>query len=813
MLRIWRGVGSGLLVLALAAAWLAVGAFGGMAQGRLSQVQTNDSAAFLPSSAESTRAAELSSGFTEAESLPVLVVLAPEGGGALDPQALAVVQPVVEDLPGVAIPGADPAAGDPATLGDVLTGEPVVVPSEDGEALLVPLSLDADATEQALADDESVVGGVVQAVRDTLADELGATADSAGEAGLNAWVTGPGGFVADLTNAFGGIDGVLLLVALGAVLVILVLVYRSPFLPLAVILTAVFALCAAALAVYHLADAGTLTLNGQAQGILSILVVGASVDYALLIVARYREELRHVERPAAAMRRALRRSLEPIAASAGTVVAGLLCLLLSDLASNRSLGPVGALGIASAFLAAFTLLPLLLLVAGPRSRALFWPRIPRPHAAAHVAGPEDAGPADAPEEPDAAGARAGAHVAAGSAPDPLPATGLWGRLARWVGRRDRVVWVVTSVVLLGCAAFVPTFQASGTSQADVFLTDVDSVAGEEVLAAHFPAGVVQPAVVVVDADEADAVVEAALGVEGVQAAAPYTGASATGAPGGAGGAGAGDGAAAGDGSGDGSGDGAQGAAEPAEPVVVDGRVRVDVTTEAAADTTEGVATVGRLRDAVHEVAPDALVGGAAAETLDAQDAGTRDLRVIVPVVLVVILLILMLLLRSVLAAVLLMLANVLSFAAALGVAAVVFDHVLDFPGADPAVPLYAFTFLVALGVDYSIFLMTRVREESARVGTRDGVLRGLAVTGGVITSAGVVLAMTFAALGVIPLLFLAQLAFIVAFGVLLDTLVVRSLLVPALVHDVGARTWWPSRLSRSPAGSDAPGAGEDGARA
>jgi RND superfamily putative drug exporter len=341
------------------------------------------------------------------------------------------------------------------------------------------------------------------------------------------------------------------------------------------------------------------------------------------------------------------------------------------------------------------------------------------------------------------------------------------------------VWVLTTVVLLGCAAFLPTFQASGTSQADVFLTDVDAVAGEEVLADHFPAGTVQPATVIVAQDQADAVVEAALDVDGVVSAAPYTGAT-TGAP---------------------TGSGGPGAEEPAEPVVVDGEVRVDVATEAAADTTEGVATVERLRDAVHEVAPDALVGGAAAETLDAQDAGTRDLRVIVPVVLVVILLILMVLLRSVVAAVLLMLANVLSFAAALGVAALVFEHVLDFPGADPAVPLYAFTFLVALGVDYSIFLMTRVREESVRLGTREGVLRGLAVTGGVITSAGVVLAVTFAALGVIPLLFLAQLAFIVAFGVLLDTLVVRSLLVPALVHDVGRRTWWPSALARQEEGA------------
>lgn len=772
-----RGIGRGLAVLAVAAGWLAVGSLGGMAQGQLSQVQTNDAAAFLPSSAESTRAAEASAAFTESEALPVLVVLEAEDGGALDPAAIAVVQPVVDGLADVPLRGADPAAGDPATLGDVLVGDPVVVPSEDGEALLVPLSLDADQADASLADDESVVGATVQAVRDTLADELGATADSSGEAGLRAWVTGPGGFVADLTNAFGGIDGVLLLVALGAVLVILVLVYRSPFLPLAVILTAVFALCAAALAVYHLADAGVLTLNGQAQGILSILVVGASVDYALLIVARYREELRAVASPAAAMRRALRRSLEPITASAGTVVAGLLCLLLSDLASNRSLGPVGALGIAAAYLAAFTLLPLLLLIAGRRSRALFWPRVPRvAEPGAHAVGPAH----DEPAAVGTAGAAPahdhhGAHAPAGH---PAPAEGLWGRLARGVGRRDRVVWVLTTVVLLGCAAFLPTFQASGTSQADVFLTDVDAVAGEEVLADHFPAGTVQPATVIVSQDDADAVVEAALTVDGVVSAAPYTGAT-TGAPAGSGG---------------------PGADEPAEPVVVDGDVRVDVTTEAGADTTEGVATVERLRAAVHEVAPDALVGGAAAETLDAQDAGTRDLRVIVPVVLVVILLILMVLLRSVVAAGLLMLANVLSFAAALGVAALVFEHVLDFPGADPAVPLYAFTFLVALGVDYSIFLMTRVREESARLGTREGVLRGLAVTGGVITSAGVVLAVTFAALGVIPLLFLAQLAFIVAFGVLLDTLVVRSLLVPALVHDVGRRTWWPSRLARQEEG-------------
>ncbi|MFB9954101.1 MMPL family transporter [Cellulomonas denverensis] len=726
MLR--NGVLRGLAILVLVAGWLAVGAFGGMSQGQLSQVQTNDSAAFLPSSAESTRAAQEAEGFTEGEALPVLVVVtADDADAALPADAIGTVTAAAEQWPALALPGADPAEGDPATLGDVLTADPVVVPSEDGEALLIPLSLDAEQADLILANDEDVTGTVVEVLRDALAEDLDGT-------GLQSWVTGPGGYVADLVNAFGGIDGVLLLVALGAVLVILVLVYRSPFLPFLVIINAVFALCAAALVVYHLADAGVLTLNGQAQGILSILVVGASVDYALLIVARYREELRLIESPAAAMRTALRASLEPISASAGTVIAGLLCLLLSDLASNRSLGPVGAIGIVAAYLASFTLLPLMLLLLGKRSRGLFWPRRPVVDS-----------------DPE--------HTRAG----------VWQKLVGWVGRRDRRVWIGTTVVLLIAAAFLPTFQAQGTSQADVFRTQVDSVDGEQVLAEHFPAGVVQPATVFVDQADAQTAIDTAQDVDGVLSATVYTGGSSVGAATGQ---------------------------EAQEPVVVDGRVRIDVVTEAGADTTEGVDTVQRVRTALHDELPDVLVGGAAAETLDAQDAGTRDLQVIVPVVLVVILLILMLLLRSVLAAVLLMLANVLSFGAALGVAAVVFNHVLDYPGADPAVPLYAFVFLIALGVDYSIFLMTRVREESLRVGTREGVRRGLAVTGGVITSAGVVLAVTFAALGVIPLLFLAQLAFIVAFGVLVDTLVVRSLLVPALVHDIGDRVWWPSKIGR-----------------
>jgi len=553
---------------------------------------------------------------------------------------------------------------------------------------------------------------------------------------------------------------VLLLVALGAVFVILALVYRSPVLPFVVIFTAVLALCLAGLVVYQLAANDVLTLNGQSQGILSILVVGASVDYALLLVARYREELRGAVSPYTAMRRAVRASVEPIAASAGTVIVGLLCLLLSDLSSNRSLGPVAAIGIVAAFLSAMTLLPAMLLVGGQRARWVFWPRVP--HALGRHSDAAEAEGGVGGIDSDATSDDADdAHVE-------VAGHGVWSRVAGFVGRHDRVVWIATAAVLAAGAAFVPTLDANGTGDSEVFLTQVDSVDGEAALTNHFEGVSAQPAVVVAPQEDADVVVDAAEGTDGVNAATVVTDHPAT-APG-----------------------------QPAQgdPLVVDGRVRVDVTTEAPSDSQEAVETVADLRAAVHGVSPDAVVGGAAAERLDTQVAGQHDLRTIVPVVLAVILVILVLLLRSVLAAVLLMAANVLSFGFALGVAALVFNHVLDFPGADPAVPLYAFCFLVALGVDYSIFLMTRVREESLQVGTRRGVLRGLAVTGSVITSAGVVLAATFAALGVIPLLFLAQLAFIVAFGVLVDTLVVRSLLVPALVHDVGDRTWWPSRLGR-----------------
>ena len=713
-------------ILALVLVWLGIAGVGGSTMGRLSEVQENDAASFLPEGAESTRAAEAARAFRQDTTLPAIVVV--EGDGTLTPAQIARTQTFAEAVPGLEI-------GEGETIGDLLLAPTVAVPSQDGEAVLIAVSLDAQAAGEQVGE-ERVVNAVVAELRAAADEQLSGD-------GLEAWVTGPAGAIADLVEAFGGIDSLLLLVALVVVFVILVLVYRSPSLPFAVLFTALFGLSLAALAVYELAKADVVVLNGQSQGILFILVVGAATDYSLLIVARYREELRRVESPYTAMWRALVASLPPVAASAGTVVAGLLCLLLSDLSSNSSLGPVAAIGIVGAFLAAMTLLPALLLLTGRRSRLVFWPRVPRVELAA--------GP--------------GQDIRHDTLAELEARSGLWGRVAGLIGRHPRRVWTITAVALLASAAWLPTLRAEGTSESDIFLTDVESVAGEEVLAAHFDAGQVQPVTVIADEGSLADVTAALDAVPGVLSSAVVT-EQAAGPPG--------------------------APADPdAPPVVVDGKVQVSVVTEAGSETQEAVEAVRDIRDAVHQVADGAVVGGAAAERLDTQMTSVRDLTLIVPAVLLVILVVLIFLLRSIVAPVLIVLANLLSFGATLGIGALVFNHVLGFPGADPSVPLYSFVFLVALGIDYSIFLMTRVREETLVHGTREGVRRGLAVTGGVITSAGVVLAATFGALAVLPLLFLVQLAFLVALGVLIDTLVVRTLLVPGLVHDIGRASWWP----------------------
>ncbi|MGQ4479847.1 MMPL family transporter [Streptomyces sp. SAS_276] len=691
-----------LVPLVLLFVWLGAGATLGPYAGKLGEVATNDQAAFLPQSAESTKVLKAREAFDQSETLPAIVIWTAHGDQITKTQQTAATRAV----------GA--LAGEAGVVG---RPSPALL-SEDGQAMQSVVQLRSDLGEN-LPD---VLGTVREAVR--------------GVPAATAQIAGPAASQADLADAFGGIDGLLLAVALGAVLVILLLVYRSVLLPFLIILGAVFALGVACAVVYALADRGIVRVDGQIQGILSILVIGAATDYALLLTARFREELAVRENRTAAAVAAVRRSFGAITASAATVALGLLALLASDLTNNRALGPVGAIGIACAMLSALTFLPAVLALLG---RTAFWPSLPK-----------------------ASDASVEGH-------------GVWGRIGAAVDARPRRTWVVTALVLAVFAAFSPSLSAKGVPLDEIFVNDAPSVAAQKTLGQHFPGGSGNPAVIIADADRAAQVTTAARNTKGVASVGAV---SASGRPG------------------------------AGTPLVVAGRVRIDAVLEAAADSDAAKGTVARLRTNLHAVAgADALVGGYTAQQYDTQRTAARDRTVIVPIVLGIILLILMLLLRSLLVPLLLVATVGLNFLATLGVSALVFQHVLGFSGTDASVPLYGFVFLVALGVDYNIFLMSRVREESLVLGTRRGVLRGLTTTGGVITSAGVVLAATFAALMVIPLAFLVQIAFIVAFGVLLDTFVVRSLLVPALVIDIGPRAWWPSALARDTAGRGTAGRG------
>ncbi|MFE5796521.1 MMPL family transporter [Streptomyces sp. NPDC056503] len=684
-----------LVPLVLVVVWLGLGGAFGSYAGKLGEVSTNDQAAFLPQNAESTKVIAEQKAFNQQETLPAVVVwTALEGGDVSEAQQKAATAALRSLANTEGVDGAPSPA----------------FRSEDGKALqgVVPLSPD---------------------LGDRLGEVLEEVEDAAAEVpDTRAQLAGPAATQGDLGEAFAGIDGLLLGVALAAVLLILLLVYRSVLLPFLIIISAVFALGVAGAIVYVLADNDVVRVDGQVQGILSILVIGAATDYALLLTARFREEIAGGSDRSTAAWAATRGSFGAITASAATVALGLLALLLSDLTNNRALGPVGAIGVVCAVLTTLTFLPAVLALMG---KAAFWPA-----------------------KPKSADAEAGGH-------------GIWRRVAHWVDTRPRQLWIITTGFLLVGAAFFPALQSKGVPLDELFVNDAPSVAAQQTLGRHFPGGSGQPAVIITEAANRAAVREAAAATPGV-AEVQVT----TGTPGG-------------------------------EPLVVDGRVRMDATLADAPDSDAAKRTVRELRERVHAIDADTLVGGYTAQQYDTQRTAEHDKNLIIPVVLAIILVILILLLRSLLLPVLLVATVGLNYLATLGIAGLVFEHGFGFSGTDASVPLYGFVFLVALGVDYNIFLMSRVREETLRLGTRQGMLRGLIATGGVITSAGVVLAATFAALIVIPLAFLAQIAFIVAFGVLLDTIVVRSLLVPALVRDIGPKVWWPSRLAHEAPGKDA----------
>ncbi len=692
-------------VLVVIAWFLITGIFGPLF-GKLTSVQENNNSSFLPKGAEATLAADEIEKFAGDTSFnfPTLVLFE----GEATPAAVAAVNGHLAKVGALTLGGTD------ATISDyLLKDQPIVAfPSQDGKAILVNVPLNGEAIGELLPNDEPVLPAVVEALREDVAP-------FAKEQGLTPYVTGPGGLLGDLFDAFSTIDSTLLLTTLGVVAIILIFVYRSPVLWIIPLLTSLFALSTAGGIIYLLAKENIIDVDGQSQGILSVLVIGAATDYALLLIARYREELHLHENRFDAMKAAYKGVWEPILASGSTVAISLLMLLFSQLTNTASLGPIGAIGIAVSVVTILTLLPALLVLFG---RWIFWPRKPLHDGDDHVL------------------------------------SGLWSKVANGIGRSPRKAWVITSVVLLALAFTSTTLKADGIGTVDSFTGNPESVVGQKLLLTHFPGGEGDPTQIVTAQGKADAVIDAVSKVKGVSEV-----------------------------------------AYAVDPVtqnvrVVDGKVIINATLDQAPDSVEAGEYIPTIREAAHEADPSSLVGGTSAVYFDVRTANDRDNKTIIPIILFVITLILGLLLRSILSAVVLLGTVVLSFFATLGVCALVFNHVFGFEGGDNSFPLFAFIFLVALGIDYNIFLMTRVREESAKLGTREGVIKGVTVTGAVITSAGIVLAATFAVLGLLPLVPLAQLGFAVGFGVLLDTIIVRSILVPALVHEIGPKIWWPSKL-------------------
>jgi RND superfamily putative drug exporter len=660
---------------------IVLGGFGSLA-GKLTDQEKNSSGSFLPTHAEATQARNASAAFLPEEDTPTVVLYERASGVTAADLARA-----VEDLTLI------------RKHADWLDGQPTPpVKAKDGQAYQVTLPFDGS--------DNKVFGKHIKALRELL-NRPG------GPAGLHVYVTGLGGVSADLFEVFGSINGTLLLVTGAIVIVILLIVYRSPVLWLLPVIGAVLAFTMASGILYLLAKAGALEVNGQSAGILPVLTFGAATDYALLLIARYREELHRHGSTWEAMKVAWRSAAPAIIASAATVMLALLCMLLSELKSNKGLAPVGALGVFCAALTMLVFLPAGLLL----GRWLFWPRIP------HLDGE-----------------------------DPVH-DGVWARLAARLDSHSASFGIGTVLVLAILAAGALGLKAGGLPQDKALTSRPRSVVGLEHLAKHFPAGSGTPVQVVAPvavAEKARAIVAADKSVASVV---PFPG-------------------------------GSRG-----------GNVLYIATLNEDANGNNALGAVKRLRSEVDAAGTDVLIGGFPAIRLDIHASSLRDNRLIIPIVLVLIMVVLAILLRALVAPVVLIATVILSYLATLGVCAFFFTHVFHYAGSDASFPLFAFVFLVALGVDYNIFLISRVREEAPVHGTHDGMLRGLTVTGGVITSAGVVLAATFAALSTLPLVFLAEIGFAVAFGVLLDTFVVRSLLVPAIVLKLGDRIWWPSELA------------------
>ncbi|KUN92196.1 hypothetical protein AQJ67_40560 [Streptomyces caeruleatus] len=668
------------LVLGL---WIAVLALASPFASKLADVQRDRAVDYLPASADSTQVARIEDRLPGGEATEMIVVYHRDGGLTARDRAAAAAQ--IERIAGA----------------HRLTGEPQGIPSKDGATLMYPVA----STEP--GQDEKARDALVGDVRDI----------ARGGDGLSVDVGGSGALATDASEVYDSLDGPLLYTTAAVVALLLILIYRSPFLWLVPLAVAGMADYLSMGVAYGLNQGFGTSVSGQSSGIMTILVFGAGTDYALLLVSRYREELRRIERPYDAMVAALKGCGPAVLASSGTVAAGLLCLLAADLNSSRGMGPLGTVGVLCALAAMLTLLPAILVLLG---RRVFWPLVPR-----YGSRPK---------------ARRSLFTAMGGSAERRPLTVL-----------------AAGAVLLGALALGVLNLPGSLKQEDSFTSKPDAVAAMETLAAAYPQRGTQPISVITPQERADETLASIRGTRGVDSA--------------------------------------------REGRTGDGWTEISVLATAPPQSAGETATIEALRDRLD----GSYVGGASAEQIDLKDTNARDRMVVVPIVLLSVLLILVALLRSVVAPLILVAAVVAVWGAALGIGGLVFEPLFGFEGTDPGLGLLSFVFLVALGVDYGIFLMHRMREEClSGAEPAAAALTALRTTGGVIASAGLVLAATFAVLTSMPLVPLVELGFVIAVGVLLDTFLVRTYLVTSASVALGRRVWWPGRLSREPGGPRPP---------
>ncbi|BAU32880.1 MMPL family transporter [Microcella alkaliphila] len=669
------------LITSKATSWLVLLAtvLGAGALIALSGQEENDAAppVGLPDSAESVQVQQLQEQFPSADGTSAILVVAAETGTLTDEQ-LATLGDNSAEL---------------AQIADVEFLPPPIV-SDDATVAFVVVPLDPITSVSERAE---------------RADELRAAA-SADLAGATVYLTGAEGFEVDLAAVFEGANVTLLGTTVLVVAVLLILTYRSPWLWLVPLAVVGLGDQVAGTIARLVAGAVGVELDASVTGILSVLVFGAATNYALLLIARYRDELRLFEDRREAMRRAVRGTAPAILASGGTVALALATLLFAELSGNRALGLAGAIGIVVAMFFGLVVLPAALVLF---SRGLFWPFVPRY-----------------------------------GAPD-FVAKSPWGRLGRRVSRRPVIVATVGFLALAGFAAGLVGANV-GLSQNERFIEKPEAVVGQEVLADAFSAGSTSPAAVIVPSDEAAETLAALLALDGVDSG------------------------------------------EVGEST--DEWTQLDVTIDADPESAAAFDTIERMRASLDDVGTgQALVGGIDAQALDAANAQERDQAIVIPLILVLVFIVLVILLRALLAPLLLLGAVVASYFSAVGIGWILFQTVFGFPAIDTTVLLFSFLFLVALGIDYSIFLVTRAQEEAERLGIKEGMIRALAATGAVITSAGILLAAVFAVLGVLPLITLTQIGIIVCIGVLIDTLLVRTVIVPAFAFIAGDRFFWPRK--------------------